>query len=88
MATSYEDVKNHNLAQIDTNDDAHSGHDEKKDLHQTKTLSEIDLENKAAFKGDESDGAVDWTVRNILASIFLCMLYTGKPPHRPVCPRH
>ena len=84
MAT-YDDEKSHgnnnqyhdaSLSHTDTQDEG-SLSDEKHKLEQKKTLSEIDVENKAAFKGDDSDGAVDWTVRNILASIFLCMLYTG-----------
>ena len=51
--------------------------DEKNELKQAQTLSQIDVENHAAVKGDDSDGAVDWTFRNIMASIFLCTLYTG-----------
>lgn len=50
---------------------------EKRMLMQEKSLSTIDVENRAAHKGDSSDGAVDWTVRNVFAFIFLCMLYTG-----------
>jgi hypothetical protein len=70
--------QNESLEHTTTRDaDASSG-EEKHDLHQAQTLSKIDVENKAAFKGDDSDGAVDWTFRNILASIFLCMLYTGR----------
>jgi hypothetical protein len=35
-------------------------------LQHEKTLSEsIDLENKQAFKGDDSDGKIDWTVRKV-----------------------
>jgi hypothetical protein len=77
--TTYEDVKNHSaLEHVDTRDDG-STHDEKVQLEQKKTLSEIDVENKAAYKGDDSDGSVDWSWRNIVASIFLCMLYTVRP---------
>lgn len=76
--TTYEDVKNHSaLAHVDTRDDG-STHDEKVALEQKKTLSEIDIENKAAYKGDDSDGSVEWNLKNIIASIFLCMLYTGE----------
>lgn len=80
MATqgaTYEDLKNHSaLDHVDTRDDG-STHDEKVQLEQKQTLSVIDIENKAAYKGDDSDGAVEWNAKNIIASIFLCMLYTG-----------
>lgn len=41
------------------------------------TLAKVDLENKHAFKGDDSDGKIDWSIRKLLASAFLAMLYTG-----------
>ena len=77
---AYEDVqgdRDASLEHTETHDTRSESPDEKHSLEQKKTLSEIDVENKAAYKGDDSDGSVDWTVRNILASIFLCMLYTG-----------
>ena len=77
---NYEDAKGGNantLEHTETNDTRPDSPDEKHQLEQANTLSVIDVENKAAFKGDDSDGAVDWNVRNILASIFLCTLYTG-----------
>ncbi|KIV98796.1 uncharacterized protein PV09_09448 [Verruconis gallopava] len=62
------------LAQQSTHSDATSP----VDLRHEKTISEsIDLENKQAFKGDDSDGKVEWTVRKLFASAFLAMLYTG-----------
>ncbi|KAJ8107802.1 hypothetical protein OPT61_g8614 [Boeremia exigua] len=33
--------------------------------------------NDKAFKGDDSDGAIDWTPRTITAAIVLACLYTG-----------
>lgn len=39
---------------------------------------DIDLENKHAAKGDASDGKIDWTFRQIVATISLSMIYTGK----------
>lgn len=77
---SSEDSKEHNgggLEHSATHDTENSFTDEKKELSQQQTLSRIDVENKAAFKGDDSDGLVEWNLRNIIASIFLCMLYTG-----------
>ena len=43
-----------------------------------EALRKIDLDNKQAFKGDLSDGRVEWTVRKLLAATFLCMLFTGQ----------
>ncbi|KAF2429064.1 putative major facilitator superfamily transporter [Tothia fuscella] len=47
------------------------------DLKQVQTLAEVDIENKHAFKGDDSDGKIDWNFRKLLACAFLSMLYTG-----------
>lgn len=53
-------------------------HDEKNDLQPVQTLAVVDVENKAAFKGDQSDGKVEWNFKSLAAATFLCMLYTGK----------
>ncbi|QDS78157.1 hypothetical protein FKW77_005044 [Venturia effusa] len=47
------------------------------DLKQVQTLEHVDLANRKAFKGDDSDGVVEWNARKLLACGFLCMLYTG-----------
>jgi hypothetical protein len=70
------------LEQVDTNHLEHvetkqSGFHSEHDLKQQQTLQHVDLENRHAFKGDDSDGKIDWTLRKILASCFLAMLYTG-----------
>ena len=49
------------------------------DLTQTKTLEGIDVHNRSALKGDDSDGKVEFGVRGALAAMFLAGLYTGKP---------
>lgn len=46
-------------------------------LEKQETLQQIDIENHQAFKGDDSDGKVEWTGRKLLAAAFLAMLYTG-----------
>ncbi len=51
---------------------------EKNDLEKTHTLGVVDVENKAAYKGDDSDGHIEWGFKNLAAAFFLCMLYTGK----------
>ncbi len=50
---------------------------EKNVLQRENTLQYIDVENHQAFKGDDSDGKVEWNWRSITASFFLCTLYTG-----------
>lgn len=42
------------------------------------TLIPVDIANHQAFKGDDSDGKVSWTIRRLLACAFLAMLYTGE----------
>lgn len=46
------------------------------DLKQVQTLEHVDIANRHAFKGDDSDGVVEWNARKLLACGFLCMLYT------------
>lgn len=50
------------------------------DLEKTRTLEDVDINNRNAFKGDDSDGKVIWNTRSIFAAIFLAGLYTGKKP--------
>lgn len=64
------------LEQVSTNHSDRS--DEKLDRIDTnQTLAKIDLDNRQAFKGDDSDGKVHWTVRHFFAWASLAMLYTG-----------
>lgn len=80
--SSEKDQNGNALVHVATEETRSSTPDEKHVLEQQHTLSAIDVENSAAFKGDDSDGLVEWNFRNILASIFLCMLYTGmRSPH-------
>ncbi|OQN95523.1 hypothetical protein B0A48_18506 [Cryoendolithus antarcticus] len=37
----------------------------------------VDLGNTGAFKGDDSDGRVNWTTKQVLATISLSALYVG-----------
>lgn len=46
------------------------------DLEKVETF-DIDPSNKKALKGDESDGKIDWTKKQIIATISLAMIYTG-----------
>jgi hypothetical protein len=71
------------VAQVEhTNDnqsDSPTGHE----LKLERTLQHVDIENRYAFKGDDSDGKIEWTVRKLFASAFLAMLYTGMPCNAP-----
>jgi hypothetical protein len=49
-----------------------------KDISKVDTVA-VNVENRAAYKGDDSDGRVDWTLKQVLATIFLSGLYVGKP---------
>jgi len=42
------------------------------------TNDTIHLHNELAFKGDDSDGKVVWTLRHGIAALSLGMLYTGQ----------
>ncbi|KAK5166964.1 uncharacterized protein LTR77_007693 [Saxophila tyrrhenica] len=61
VSTKQEDSRNGSLDKIQTHE----------------TLAAVDVHNKQAFKGDDSDGRLGWTVRNWFAAAFLAMLYTG-----------
>ena len=62
------------LEHINTNQsDSPTGHE----LKLENTLRHVDLENRYAFKGDDSDGKIEWNIRKLFASAFLAMLYTG-----------
>jgi hypothetical protein len=50
-------------------------HDLKK-VATTATLA-VDLENRDAVKGDDSDGQVDWSFKQIVATVCLSGLYVG-----------
>lgn len=65
------------LAHVERINTNHSTSLHGEELKKEHTLRNVDLENRNAFKGDDSDGKIEWTVRKILASAFLAMLYTG-----------
>lgn len=58
-----------------------SGHDEYSiDLKkvETKATLAVDMKNRDAIKGDDSDGRVDWTFKQIVATVSLSGLYVGE----------
>ena len=63
------------LDRVSTKDETDSDH---KRLEPVDTLVPVDIHNSQAFKGDESDGKIQWTLRKWFAAGFLAMLYTGK----------
>ena len=59
------------IERVETAEDHHN-----KDIHQIKTLG-VDLENHDAEKGDDSDGKINWTWKQVVATLCLCGLYVG-----------
>lgn len=51
------------------------------DLEKVETW-DIDPANRRALKGDDGDGKIDWTKKQIVATISLAMIYTGTLPTR------
>ncbi|KAK5090250.1 hypothetical protein LTR05_000421 [Lithohypha guttulata] len=51
-------------------------HHSDNELQKVSTLG-VDLENRDAVKGDNSDGQINWTTKQILATISLSALYVG-----------
>jgi hypothetical protein len=41
------------------------------------TTDNLHIHNELAFKGDDSDGHVEWTTRSLIAACSLGCLYTG-----------
>ena len=63
---------------------------EKAEVHEVEDFKKIDTldalavdpENRRALKGDDSDGRIDWTLKQVLATLFLSGLYVGKFGHK------
>jgi hypothetical protein len=66
-----ETIDKEKIERVETASDQHE-----KDIHHINTLG-VDLHNPDAEKGDDSDGKVNWTVKQIFATVFLCGLYVG-----------
>lgn len=64
------------LERVSTKDE-HSRTNSLEKVQTQDTLAAVDLDNSQAFKGDESDGKIQWTIRKWFAAAFLAMLYTG-----------
>ncbi|KAH7384489.1 major facilitator superfamily domain-containing protein [Pyrenochaeta sp. MPI-SDFR-AT-0127] len=47
------------------------------ELQKELTLSGVDMKNSRAFKGDDSDGQMEFTLRGKFSAGFLAALYTG-----------
>lgn len=71
--------KNHHAEQLErvkTEED--SSHDSLDQVQTHETIAKVDIHNKQAFRGDDSDGKISWTPRKWIAALSLAMLYTGK----------
>jgi hypothetical protein len=53
---------------------------EKPFVEKVETIDALtpDLENRGAIKGDDSDGRINWTLKRVLATLFLSGLYVGQ----------
>ncbi|KAK5114166.1 hypothetical protein LTR62_002736 [Meristemomyces frigidus] len=69
------DNEKHSLDRTETNTTEKTSSGEY--LEKQQTLQQVDLENHQAFKGDDSDGKVEWTAKKLCAAACLAMLYTG-----------
>jgi len=69
---------NEKAASLKNEKEAHYSHNDldKTDTHDTS--DNVHIHNELAFKGDDSDGQVEWTVRSMIAAISLGCLYTGR----------
>jgi len=52
-------------------------HVENRTSEKTLDHDDVHIHNELAYKGDDSDGKVDWTARSIIAPVSLGGLYTG-----------
>lgn len=64
------DRKDAGFEQVEKRDDSSN------EIHKINTLG-VDKENHEAEKGDDSDGKINWTWKQIMATIFLSALYVG-----------
>lgn len=64
------------LERVKTEEDSNGGESlDQVETHQT--IAKVDIHNKQAFKGDDSDGKISWGPRKWIAALSLAMLYTG-----------
>lgn len=64
-------------------EDASSTGESLEQIQTHETIAKVDIHNKQAFKGDESDGKISWGPRKWIAALSLAMLYTGRSRKRP-----
>lgn len=64
------------LERVKTEEDS-TGGDSLDQVDTHATIARVDIHNRQAFKGDESDGKFSWGPRKWIAALSLAMLYTG-----------
>lgn len=52
-------------------------HNDMNKTETNETSDNVHIHNELAFKGDDSDGHVEWTTRTLIAACSLGCLYTG-----------
>lgn len=68
----------HNDALKALRDDPIAIHEEIQHLEKNPYLDNVHTDNELAYKGDDSDGKIEWTIRTMIAATALGFLYTGK----------
>ena len=48
------------------------------EMKERDAADNVHVHNELAYKGDDSDGKVSWTVRHSVAAVSLAMLYAGE----------
>jgi len=74
---SHDPLDKEKIERVETHEDHHE-----KDIHQINTLG-VDPHNPDAEKGDDSDGKVNWTWKQVVATLCLCGLYVGEFTRQP-----
>lgn len=71
------DSDNEKAASLKNEKEAQYYHNDLDKADTNDAKDNVHIHNELAFKGDDSDGHVEWTVRTMIAAISLGCLYTG-----------
>jgi hypothetical protein len=71
------DSDNEKASSLQDEKRAQYSHDDLDKSNTNDTKDDVHIHNELAFKGDDSDGHVEWTARTLIAACSLGCLYTG-----------
>jgi hypothetical protein len=76
------DTDTRHSGRVVVDEEKNVGHPQYLQIEENESLQkeqsvDVDVTNRNAIKGDESDGKVDWTWNQILATVCLSGLYVG-----------